>query len=63
MRRLTVALPVAAEETISTRAIFAGAKETTLRASAEEVDGMNAYTERFRSTLPVEKEAIRCLRD
>ncbi|MCQ2425253.1 MAG: ATPase [Lachnospiraceae bacterium] len=44
------------------RAIFADAKETTLRASAEEVDGMNAYTARFQAALPVEKEAIRVLR-
>ena len=44
------------------RAIFADAKEITLRAPAEEVAGMNAYTERFRAALPVEKEAIRTLR-
>ena len=44
------------------RAVFASAKETALSASPAEVAGINAYTARFRSSLPVEMEAIRVLR-
>ncbi len=43
------------------RRVFAGARSSTLKASEEEIAGFNAFLERYRKALPLEKKAVEVL--